>query len=251
MENRQHKGQVALTLVLIMTVVSVLAVSLATRSTIDTKIQESESQSIQALLSAQTGVEQLMMSPLQTSVSNTTYVANRTDVGMEGLTVGRAEEGSTWELNLEGADFVSLNGFSVYWKPDVSGDGATPAVFVSVFSSGGVITDYAYDYLGNNGFTPGDDGSGLGYAKKTPNLLLSGSESKIHVTVLGSPAMMEIVPLGAGAVFPSQLKEIKSVGLTKAEDKTVKYGLQYDESASDTVPAVFDYAVFSGGSISQ
>lgn len=244
--DKQHKGQVALVLVLIMTVVSALAVSMASRSTIDTKIQQTEMESVQALLFAQTGLEQLIMNPGDTSSENTNYFAEKSGVGNDGLEVDQVKTGSTLELNLVGADFGTLTAFSVSWGPITSG--GQPAVYISLVESSGMISDKAFDYLGSNGFTVAGAGSGR-YAKTTGLIGLNSNVVKVRITVLGSPALLKVVPVGG--LFPSQIKSIKSVGSVQSADKTVKYGLQYDESTADTVPAVFDYALFSGGGIIQ
>lgn len=252
MKKDQHKGQVALVLVLVMTVASALAVSLASRSTVDTRIQQTETQSVQALLNAQTGIEQLILNQNDFTASEVDkYNAVRTDIGSNSFDIGRVDSGSSVEINLEGA-VAGLTNFIVYWKPDTGNPSAQPAVFISVISNSGAISDYAYDYAGVNGFLPASDTSNYGYAKVTSNIPLTPGVSKIiRITTLGSAALMRVVPIGASAVFPSQARSIKSVGSVKSEDDTVKYGLQYNESLNDTVPAVFDYALFSGGSIIQ
>lgn len=253
MKKDQHKGQVALVLVLVMTVASALAVSLASRSTVDTRIQQTETQSVQALLNAQTGIEQLILNQNDFEASEVDkYKAVRTDIGSNSFDIGRVDSGSSVEINLEGADFVKLTAFKVYWKPDTGNPSAQPAVFISTIKDTGVISDYAYSYDGINGFLPASDTSDYGYVKVTSNIPLTPGVSKIiRITTLGSAALMRVVPIGASAIFPSQSRSIKSVGSVKSEDDTVKYGLQYNESLNDTVPAVFDYALFSGGSIIQ
>jgi len=250
MSKKQHKGQVALILVLIMTVVSGLAVSLASRSTIDTKIQETESEATQALLFAQSGLEQLIMNPAPSTMPNDNYYAVLSEIGSENLDIELMEKGSSIELNLLGADFSSLTGFAVYWGPSVGASAGQPALFISVVDSMGKITDYAYDYQGVNGFTRASDASGS-YPKTTSKIGLTSSITKVTITVLGSSARIRVVPLDVGAVFPPQVKSIKSIGTVQSDDKTVKYGLQYDESSVDTVPAPFNYVLFSGGSILQ
>ncbi len=249
--NKQHKGQVALVLVLIMTIVSALAVSLATRSTVDTRIQQTETNSVQALVLAQSGIEQMLMNPSSTTISTPSYSASLVDTGMTTFSTGRIDPGSTVELNISGADFVTLTGFSVYWKNDVGNVGGQPALFISLVNNAGVITDFAYDYSGLNGFTAALDGSGLGFEKRTPKINLAATVSKVRITVLGAPAFMEIIPLDSGAIFPSQQKSIQSIGNVQSGSENIKYGLQYDESTSDTVPSIFDYALFSGGTIIQ
>jgi hypothetical protein len=244
---KQHKGQVALVLVLIMTVVSALAVSLASRSTVDTRIQQTESESVQALLFAQTGLEQLIMNPALTSgAPDSNYYAVTSELGSNSLEVGLMEIGSTVEINLIGGS--NLDGFTVLWGPGSAG--GQPAVFISTVKSSGQITDYAYAYSSSNGFTVAGEGTG-GYAKSTGSLPFSGGEVKVRVTVLGAPALLRVVPVGSGALFPAQVRSIRSVGSVQSDSNNVKYGLQYDESSTDNVPTVFDYALFSGGSIIQ
>ena len=247
-----HKGQVALVLVLIMTVVSALAVSLASRSTVDTRIQQTESESVQALLYAQTGLEQMIVNPeILNTAPDENFVAVKSDVGMDGITTESISSGTTLELNLTGAT-VSLTGFRVFWKPDLNNVGSQPSIVVSLISTTGVITDYAYAYVAENGFLAAQDGSSIGYDKRTPIISISSSVEKARITVLKSSALLKIVPYGAlGAAFPSQIKSIKSIGTVVSSNNSVKYGLQYDESSADSVPAVFDYALFSGGSIIQ
>ena len=244
-----HKGQVALVLVLIMTVVSALAVSLATRSTVDTKIQQSESESVQALLFAQTGLEQLIMNPSAGSAGSagSDYYAVKSDTGTDSILVGTMDIGSTMEINLSQSN-AALTSFIVYWGPDNDNPSNRPSVFISVIDINGNITDYAYGYDTVNGFTAAPDGAG-GFAKMTPNIPLNTNIVKVRITVLGTPASLKIVPVGA--VFPAQIKSIVSTGSVQSAGQTVKYGLQYDESATDSVPSIFDYALFSGGSIVQ
>jgi hypothetical protein len=250
MVKKKHKGQVALILVLIMTVVSALAVSLASRSTIDTKIQEAQSEGVQALLFAQSGLEQLIMNPADSTAQNANYSAVMSETGGESLEIGLVSKGTSVELNLSGADFSRLTGFVVFWGPPTGSSGGQPAVYISVVDNSGKVTSYAYDYLGVNGFTRGTDVTG-NYPKSTAKIGLTSDIAKVTITVLGATGQLKIVPMDAGAVFPPQVKSIKSVGTVQSDNKTVKYGLQYDESYVDTVPSVFNYALFSDGSIFQ
>lgn len=251
MKANQHKGQVALVLVLIMTVVSSLAVSLASRSTVDSRIQQTESEGVKALLFAQTGVEQMLLNPAGTSLNESNYEVTKVDSGSDIYTVGRVAAGSSVELNLSGANFTSLTGLRVYWSPDIDNAGAQPAILVSRISTTGVVSDYAYDYTGTNGFVAASDGSAQGYDRVTPTVPLTSTISKVRIMVLGASSLLRVVPVGAGATFPSQVVSIRSVGKLQTEVDTVKYGLQLDESTSDSVPVVFDYVLFSGGSIVQ
>jgi hypothetical protein len=250
MKNSAHGGQVALVLVLIMTVVSALAVSLATRSTVDTRIQRTESESVNALIFAQTGLERLMMNPTDFSVTDKNFEGERLDLGSESLDLGLVSAGSTIELNLIGADFSKLNAFRVYWGPGEGSEADKPAIFISIIDGNGTIFDYAYDYDGLNGFMLASDASGV-YQKVSSDILINANTFSVRITVLGSPALLSIVPVGAGSSFPPQIVSLRSVGTVDSDDKQVKYGLRYDESAVNNIPGVFDYALFSGGSIVQ
>lgn len=253
MKKITDKGQVALFLVLIVTVVSALAVSLASRSTVDTKIQETESEGVQALIHAQTGIEQMIMSPEVQNVTDVNFEATRSNVASDRISIDSIEKGSMVEVNLTGADFSKLTGLRVSWSPNLENSNGKPAILVSVISNSNTIKDYAYDYDGVNGFTMASDGLSQDYAKVTPPaaISISSTTAKVRVTVLGSGARVGIFPTGSGAVFPTQSKLIRSTGLVSSTDKTVKYGLQYDESSADSAPSVFDYVLFSGGSIVQ
>ena len=87
------------------------------------------------------------------------------------------------------------------------------------------------------------------YPKTTGTINLSNTVRKIRITVLKAPARVNVSPVGGS--FPSQIISITSTGTVQSDEKSVKYGLKYDESAVDTIPAVFDYALFSGGGIIQ
>ena len=58
MERRTDSGQIALILVLIMTVVGTAAISLAGRTVVETRVQEINVDSTQAMLAAEAGLEQ-------------------------------------------------------------------------------------------------------------------------------------------------------------------------------------------------
>ncbi len=251
MTKKIHQGQVALAIVLIMTVVSVLAISLASRSTVDSRIQQTESMGNQALLFAQSGVEQMLINPEASSLDGDGFQAVRLDEGSTGLEAGLVNPGESAEVSLTGADFSSLTGFKVYWGPESAVSTDQPAIYISVINSTGLISDVAYAYTAENGFLAGIDNSTT-YPKNTNVINLSSTAKTIRVTALGAKTRLRVAPSGsAGAVFPAQTMAIKSTGILEAEDKQIKYGLRYEESLSPMVPSVFDYALFSGGSIVQ
>lgn len=246
-----HSGQVALVMVLIMTVLSVTVVSLASRSTVETRVQEMGLESTKALLAAQSGLEQAVMSgsALSGNLDNgQSYDVSVNDEGVSGVTTDKINPGEVLEVNLVGA--VSVTGVKVYWKP-IPG-GGSPAVFVSDVRDDRTL-DYAYDNVGADGFTlvsSGGSFDGVSYDFVTPTMGTSLANSKIlRVVVLGSPALVGIQPVGGQ--LPPQTKIYKAVGNVGLGSGKVKYGIEYKESATSQLPMVFDYAIFSGGTIIQ
>lgn len=252
--NKVHSGQVALIMVLIMTVVSAVAVSMASRSTIQTRIQQMNVENTEALLTAQAGLEAAMTKNLPLVTGNLRtgqdYQVTLGDTGLSSIISEKINPGESFEVTLEGMA-AGASGVNIYWN---GATGGTPAIFVTEMRDDR-NTDYAYDTDGTNGFTRAVTGVSLNgvnftYATTTPINLVAGVSKKIRITVLGSPAFLGIVPVGGQ--LPPQFSDFKSTAnLTGTSLNTVKYGLQYIESKTNQIPSVFDYVLFSGGSITQ
>ncbi len=253
MREIKHSGQVALIMVLIMTVVSAIAVSLAGRSTVETRIQQMNVENTEALLTAQSGLEASIAQ--NTAVSGSLgdgrgYQVTLSDVGNTGISSELINAGQGFEINLEGA--TGITGVKIYWKAATpAGD---PAIFVSDVRDTQSV-DYAYDSTGNNGFTKVVNGGSFGgvnytYTIPSPINISLASSKKLKITVLGSAAFLGIEPIGGE--FPPQFTNFRSVADVAGTDQNVvKYGIQYVESKTDQLPSVFDYVLFSGGSIMQ
>lgn len=249
---KTDSGQVALVMVLIMTVVSAVAVSLAGRSTVDTRIQQMSEESSEALLTAQAGLEESIAKGMPVSGplgSTGQYQVSLEERGSTGVTSEVIKPGQVLEINLEGAGDIS--GVKIYWSSAVSG--ASSAIFVSDIRSDRVV-DYAFDDRGLDGFTrvvAGGVFGGVNYQYATPNIsTVAGSSKKLLITVLGSAVSLGVEPVGGE--LPPQITNYRSVGsINTSAENTVKYGIEYAESKTDQVPAVFEYVLFSGGSIRQ
>jgi hypothetical protein len=249
----RHSGQVALVMVLIMTVVSAVAVSLAGRSTVDTRIQQMNVENTEALLTAQAGLEESIAKGIPVSGPlgvNGQYQVFLEERGSTGITSETINPGQVLEVNLEGVTDVS--GIKIYWRAATAG--GTPAIFVSDVRESGLI-DYAFDTNGTGGFTTvvsGGSFAGVNYDYVTPSpiSIAAGVSRKLVITVLGSAASLGVEPVGGE--LPSQVANYRAVGeVSSSTENTVKYGIEYDESKTDQLPPVFDYVLFSGGSISQ
>lgn len=249
---QRHSGQVALIMVLIMTVISAVAISLASRSTVETRVQQMETENTQAMLAAQAGLEQSVSTGVPvtgTLVQGQDYKVTVDTEGTTGVLTDKLNPGETVEINLDGV--VTLTGVRVYWRPaDVS---TTPSIFVSDIRDN-LTNDYGFDTLGANGFTQVASGGNLNgvtfnYVIPAPISVSVASTKTVRVTVLGAPAFVGVEPVGGQ--FPPQTKNYKSVGNVGSGDSQIKYGIEYKESATSQVPSVFDYALFSKGSIIQ
>lgn len=249
---QKHSGQVALIMVLIMTVVSAVAISIASRSTVETGVQRLESESTEAMFAAQAGLEKAAVSESNVTGSldsGRSYSVTVDVEGSSGVLSDKMNPGETLDINLVGA--ATLTGARIYWKPAVESE--TPSIFVSDIRNTATF-DYAYDTTGTNGFTKVNSGGSLNgvnftYVIPSPINVVAGSSKSLRITILGAAAFVGVQPIGGQ--FPAQLRNYKSVGDVGVGDTKVKYGIEYKESATDQVPSVFDYALFATGSIIQ
>lgn len=245
-----HSGQVALVMVLIMTVVSALAVSVAGRSTVESRVQQMNVESTEAILTAQAALEEAISK--NTAISGSVevgkdYQVTMGDSGTSNITAS-VGGGETYEVNLEGAAGVSE--VKVYWKPAAAG--GVSSLFITDVKSTGGNTDYAYDSTGTNGFTQVSSGGtldGVNYGFVSPPISITGSSKLLRITVLGDSAYLGVEPVGGS--FPPQATEFRSVADLTSEEAKVRYGIEYVESKINQLPSVFDYALFSGGVITQ
>ncbi|KKT30367.1 MAG: hypothetical protein UW16_C0012G0018 [Microgenomates group bacterium GW2011_GWC1_44_10] len=252
-EKSVHTGQVALIVVLIMTVVSAMAVSVASRSTLETRIQQMNVENLEAQLTAQSGLENAVAK--NQAISDGTlgdgkmYSVSLSDVGSTGISSETISAGEVFEVNLEGS--VGVTGVKIYWKK--AGGSSTPAIFVSDIRANQIV-DYAYDINGSNGFTVAGaggsiDGVTYDYATSAP-IAIGNNSKKLRITVLGASALLGIEPIGG--IFPAQTSKFRAIADVAATDqKVVRYGIEYIESKTDQLPSVFDNVLFSGGSIVQ
>lgn len=253
-KNKIHRGQVALIMVLIMTVVSAIAVSVAGRSTTESRIQQQDVESKEALLTAQSGLEKALT--LDANVTGTvdtgTFDVVRTDTGSTGILTDKVLPGEQIEVNLSGLD-AGTTAIKVHWKAAVAGE--VPAIFVSDIQST-LTKDYAFSGDAadqTRGFAvpvAGGTWSGVVWTYSTTQIPVTpGTSLLLHITVLGKPALLGIRAIGGTNTFPAQTTAFKSVGTVTSTDTAIKYGIEYTESKTNLIPGVFDYALFSLGTI--
>ncbi|HEX9008285.1 MAG TPA: hypothetical protein VF837_03445, partial [Patescibacteria group bacterium] len=116
-------------------------------------------------------------------------------------------------------------------------------------------TDYAYDTVGNASIGFGlADASGVPGYTYSKDIPVTATTTKVDITALGGD--IDLGVRANGWTLPAQLNEKQVVGTvtrvgTGNTTETVKYGLDYRQSINGEVPEVFEYALFSGQSISQ
>jgi hypothetical protein len=249
---KNHSGQVALVMVLIMTVISAVAVSVAGRSTVETRVQEMDAESASAMLAAQSGLEQAvgLQGPLTgTLAEGKNFAVSVVSEGTTGVISEKINAGETFDVSITGA--TGISGARIYFKP--ANPSEVPSLFVSDVRSDRTI-DYAFDTTGLNGFTKVITSGSLNgvifdYVTASPVTLSLASSQSLRITVLGAAAFLGIEPVGGD--FPPQTRNFKAVGDVGTSGTKVMYGIEYKESVTDKIPSVFDYALFSNGSIIQ
>lgn len=253
-----ESGQVALILVLLMTIVGTAAVSLAGRQIVETRVQEVNTDSSQAMLAAQAGLTKSLQSGGSavsgniSGLSNVSYNVGTTQSGSSNATVGPMKTGEVWEINLSGGVGGAVN---LYWTPS-AGTSGSRGLYVQVVNPTGIV-DYS---IAPSGFGTGFDSSGI-----TTNQTLSGKtfsyERQVSYTV-GTSTVMRVMILGgntdlgfqaagSGASLPDQMNQLTSTGTVTRGNESIKQGLGYYESIKGMTPEPFDFTLYSGTTIVQ
>ncbi len=265
MQKEFMRGQVGLLLLVIMGVVVALVMSVASRSLSDTVLSRQERESSAAFAVAETGVEKALTA-LQDPDAQQQIGGSLTDVGnfvsgnyqVDNLTTYSLylREGETAHLDLAGL----AGSVTIYWtrnedaSEDIStcneGSGGAPAS-IEVIAMQEAASTVSRSYFnastcsqlsGTNNFDP-SLGGGTEY-------LSSISLSAPDNFPVGTTAL-RIKPIYSGATvaasgngLETQLYKIqsKATGGDAQKEIEVKRGL-------DAPPSIFDYAVFTAGSI--
>lgn len=259
MNNRLPSGQVGLLLLVIMGVVVALIMSVASRSLSDTVLSRQEKESSAAFAVAETGIENALNSLRQgtippgiATISDALgLVSGQYAVSEENSYSLYAREGETAHLDLSGFVGPSIN---ILWTKklddsenlscsDEGSELAPAALEITEVDETSETTSVSY-YNASNCDLPGN------------GFLLSSSGGDEYLSAITfSPApgttILRLKPIYAGATIGvnspglvTQLYLIQSSasGGEAQKEIEVKRGL-------DAPPSIFDYAVFSGGTI--
>ena len=265
MQNKKLSGQVGLLLLVIVGVVVALVMSVASRSLSDTVLSRQERESSAAFSVAETGVENAL-SALQNPNQGQQIGGALTDVG--GFVTGnyQVDNLTTYSLYLrEGEtahlDLAGLTGpVTIYWtrKGDASedistcneGSGGAPASIevIAMQELSSTVTRSYYNastcgsLAGSNRFGSSLDG-GNEYLSSIS--LTEPTDIPVGTTALRiKPIYTGATVAASGSGLDTQLYKIqsKAAGGDAQKEIEVKRGL-------DAPPSIFDYAVFTAGSI--
>jgi len=255
------KGQALLIVVLVMVVALTVGLGLMSRTTTDIKVSQQQEESARAFSAAEAGIEEALRSggiiggPV-TLDSGANYTSTVSETGYtEFLFPDEIFPGQTatlWLAEHSGDDLDETNtysgaSFDLCWRGG--------AVEVSVYyKSGG---DYqvrrgAYDPDGarrsSNHFSAPDGGSCLNLAnKKTVRLAdlgVPGGATLLFANLKPYYSTTKIGAVASGSPFPSQGKEIESIGTLGTITRKVKVFRSWPAP-----PAIFDYGLFSGSGL--
>jgi Tfp pilus assembly protein PilX len=257
MNNKFRNGQVGLLLLVIMGVVVALVMSVASRSLSDTVLSRQERESSAAFSVAETGVENALNALRQGNVQEG-VVTLPTSLG---LVTGQYEVTSTTTYGLyvsEGESaHLDLSSYvptlTISWTRIADnaenittcseGSGLSPAAIeVSALSATTVNRVYynpAGCNPGSNGFT-GSISGGSEYRSMVASYAVPVGTTMIRIKPIYAGATISVT--GSGLTDQLYLIQSRATGGDARKEIEVKRGL-------DAPPSIFDYAVFTAGTI--
>jgi hypothetical protein len=257
MKNNIRRGQVGLLLLVIMGVVVALVMSVASRSLSDTVLSRQERESSAAFSVAETGIEKAMneirsqtgepiggaLTGLSDFVSGEYSVSSSTSYGLY------VKEGETAHLDL--SSYVPT--LSIAWtrKADLvenittctEGSQTAPAAIeITAFATAGVIRSYynpASCNPGANGFGSSSDGGAV-YRSAIASYSVPAGTTVLRIKPIYAGATITVS--GTGLQDQLYLIQSQATGGDAKKEIEVKRGL-------DAPPSIFDFAVFTAGTI--
>ena len=258
-----QKGQVLLVILLVMVVGLTIGLSLSTRSVTDIKISTQLEESSRAFAAAEAGIEAALKGEAAPAtpipIGNAAYIFSTAPTGgtdqplalgkigiADTYTVWLAAHTDTGEIDL--TDAYGGNSIDVCWQK-VEGT-IEPAMEISIIYQQGAnyqIWRGAYDPSSRSNNFDGTDtidcGGGFTYGKTVS--LPGGTPIALRLRPFYAEASIGIAPQG-GNNLPSQGLTITSTGTAGETTRKVEVIESYP-----SLPAIFDYVLFSGGGISK
>jgi len=261
-------GQVALILVLAISVAGALAVSLVSRTTTNLRTQELDIESAKALKAAESGVEEALLiggMVSNTTLGDTSYVVGYESTGGDGsVSVDVLQPGDVLEVLVDGAD-ATLTSLDIYFT-SMGSDSALKIGEYLVDETPPEPFDYSVDYFAvdgnaarravNNFSVPESVGYsflGVDFSHKTTIDVnvddFSPPVTKIvRIKVLYAGTRIGVSPVPAGSALPGQQVMVSSTGTFTDSGVMRKINLRKE---SERLPAVFDQVLYSGSGLVQ
>lgn len=258
-------GQIAVVVLLIMAALLVLGLSVASRTTQEIELSDQEQDSTRVFNAAETGIEEALSdtthfttadggTTVQNSISNLSPSANVTGsytiTRQDGLQT-KVIQGSTATVFL---DQFSGSSFDISWAKEANCDSRASIIYSINYNEGGTEkVQYqaikpncvGYNLSKAPGFTNAADGSGGYYHKTTVNLsAIPGTKKMVRIKPVYADADISI------SSVPAQAYDIRSEATDTSESNGEKSAIQVTRT-KPAPPAIFDYAIYSGGDLQK
>ncbi len=269
-----QSGQVAVVVLLIMAVLLVIGLSLASQTTQEALISSQEEDTTRVFNAAETAVEEALSrlskgesitADVPEDVASTYLPANTSatytlteDTTMSALIT----QGMSSTILLPAAITTS---FSIYWSTTADCD-STGSLIISLYYTSGGVTKVKHAAIKPSGCYPSDSMKAVGFTESTS---VSGTYKFRYTTALDAApwqlvagdvpqllrikAVYEDVEFMMGGIsLPSQMDIIRA----EASDSQTGDGSQEQRAIEVTrtkpaAPVLFDYSLYSGGSLSK
>lgn len=249
-----QSGQIGVVILLIMVVILTVGLSVASRTTQETFLSTQSSESARVFNAAEAGVEEALSLDLDSLTQDVTTGSVDTvddttvdySIRREAALETQLFRGVSVGINVEGV--TTGNGITVDWSREACAN--NPASFVAaIYSNDGSGTKVRYRTLGNcargDGF---EQASGLGgnpyNFRFTLPLLTNDRLVRLQPVYNDTQARIS----GSGWILPTQFYRIRSEARNELGDETRIVEVNRTLPAA---PSIFDYALYSGGTLVQ
>ncbi len=258
----KEKGQIALTIALIIAVVSAVSLSVFARSLPEIRLSGVDESAAKAIQSAEAGVEQALsglgLGTFTGSFEGADYTVTVSKSGSSGfLSAASVSNGEVAEVDLSGSS--GMTSLTVYWGDEsISSETDTAAVEIIKYQRFGAadyrMAKYAYDpnaaRRGDNKFVAPtvDPGSFLGGSfGASVDIPIVAEDVLVRIKPFYNRARLGFSPQPAGALLGDQFYTISAQGVA---DGSVFRQVEV-ASSSAGLPEVFDMTLYSGAGLTQ
>lgn len=250
---RSQKGQAGLVVLLMTVVLLTIGIAVAARTTGEVKISRQEEESNRVFNAAEAGAEAALGQGLdfQGNVFSDSLTIDDADVSFtiekENVLDTRLFEGVSAQVNVTGVS--NGQGLQLLWSKE-SGCGSEPAsLLITIFSNeGGTVRSRSQGIAAcdhSDGFSLISGGGINGFLRGT-TINLQSNDLFVRIKPLYNDTYVQVT--GSGWNLPTQFYRVRSVAESNLGDEV--RAIQVNRSLS-AAPSIFDYVLFSGGTISK